>query len=530
MGPTLSPTNAYVGETLTVAQGSYVGGSVTSDQWDRCDQATCSPTGTNGTSYPVTYADVGDTLKVEEIATAVPDGSTIEQYFNQTSPVPGPPTNVTPPAIDSSPAPVVGNTLTATQGTWTSADVGSISDTWEDCDGSTCTPIPGTTTTTPITSYTLTSADVGHTIEVVETATNGGTPANPPVSSAPTGLVQTPIALTVSPSSPVTNQPTTLVATVSSATPGTAPAGWVQFAGQGKPISGCSAVPVQPSAQIVTAVCQASFAAGSVQLTATFTPDGSSLVLGSSSPVLTLNVGRDTATATLDASGQVPVDATTTYTATVAPATAPGGPIRPSGSVEFLDGGKPIAGCTARPVASGGATCTIRYSVTGSRSIVARYLGDANFAGSSSPATAVRITPLSVKGTITSTMQWTFSFAPTYTRVINMVINGVPTGATVQTLCHGRGCPFAKRSTTVGKAKPCTGKRKRTHSCPVHGRVSLTAPFGDHKLHPGAQITIEIRRPRFVGKYYSFTVRARRQPGVRIGCLAPGGTRPNVGC
>jgi hypothetical protein len=181
-------------------------------------------------------------------------------------------------------------------------------------------------------------------------------------------------------------------------------------------------------------------------------------------------------------------------------------------------------------VVSGGATCTIRYSVTGSRSIVALYLGDPNFAASSSPARAVRITPLSIKGTITSTMQWTFGYAPAYTRVLSMVINGVPTGATVQTQCHGRGCPFAKRTTTIGKAKPCTGKRKRTHTCPVHGMISLTAAFRRRNLRPGAQITIEIHRPRFIGKYYSFTMRARKQPRVRIGCLAVNGTRPDVGC
>lgn len=220
----------------------------------------------------------------------------------------------------------------------------------------------------------------------------------------------------------------------------------------------------------------------------------------------------------------------TTYTATVAPASVSGGPIQPSGSVQFLDGGKPIPRCTAQRLFSGGATCATRSAAAGSRSIVAQYLGDSNFVGSTSPAKAVTVTALAVHGTITSTMQWTFGYAPTYTRVLNMVINGVPTGATVQMSCHGRGCPFANRSTTIGKPKRCTGKRKRTHTCPVHGRISLTATFRRRNLRPGAQITIEIRRPRFVGKYYSFTMRSRKQPRVRIGCLAVTGTRADVGC
>jgi Bacterial Ig-like domain (group 3) len=532
MGPSLTSTNAFVGATLTVTQGIYTGGSVTSDKWQRCDPVSlvCSDTGTDATSYKVKSLDIGDSLKVAETATA-PDGSIVEQDSNQTSTVPGPPTTTSPPVIDSSTAPVAGNTLTATQGTWMNADVGSITDTWEDCDGSTCTPIPATATTTPTTSYTLTSSDVGHTIEVVETATNGGTPANP-VSSAHTGLVQTTsaVSLTASPSSLVTNQVTTLVATVGSAPTGAALSGSVQFAAQGKPISGCASVPVQPSGQIATVVCQASFAAGSAQLTATFTPGAGSDLLQSSSPSQTLTVRKDTATTALDASAQVQVNATTTYTATVAPNAAHSGPILPSGDVEFLDGGQPIQGCGFQRLVSGGATCAIRYSATGIRSITARYLGDSNFVGSSSAAEAAHIIALPTKGMVTATMQWTFAFAPTYTRVLNMVINGVPTGASVQIACHGRGCPFAKRSSTIGKPKPCTGKAKRTHSCPVHGRINLQATFQRRNLRPGAQITIEIRRPRYVGKYYRFTMVSRKQPRVQIGCLAVDSNRPNVGC
>ena len=72
-------------------------------------------------------------------------------------------------------------TLTASHGSWTGNPIG-YADRWQDCDsaGSSCSDISGATGQT----YTLTGADVGHTIEVVETATNArGTSA--PVSSAP---------------------------------------------------------------------------------------------------------------------------------------------------------------------------------------------------------------------------------------------------------------------------------------------------------------------------------------------------------
>ena len=60
--------------------------------------------------------------------------------------------------------------------------------------------------------------------------------------------------------------------------------------------------------------------------------------------------------------------------------------------------------------------------------------------------------------------------------------------------------------------------------------MSPRSPSIQATAKAGTQITIEIRRPRFVGKYYSFTVRSRKAPRVQIACLAVNGTRPNVGC
>jgi hypothetical protein len=534
--------NAWVLQTLTLTQGTYDDSPMVSDQWFHClnsDGTNCTQI-TNPTplTYAVGTADIGSYIKVTETATdgtgaTVTDSNVTFQVANNA------PTSQTAPTIidatSGSATIAQGDTLSVADGTWTEPP-DYFTHQWLQCDGSgsNCTPIANATGTT----YAAGTSDVGHTIEVQETPHYAPNDANnaaagATATSGPSGLVRatSAVSVTVSPSALVTNQATTLVATVSSATAGTAPAGSVQFVNQGKPISGCGAVPVQPSGQTATVVCQTSFGAGSAQLTAIFTPTAGSIVLGSSSSGQTLSIGRDTPTTALDASAQVQVDATTTYTASIAPAAARSGPIQPSGSVEFLDGGKPIAGCSSQPLVSGGATCTTRYRATGSHSIIARYLGDSEFGPSNSLATAVRVTALPLKGTITATMQWTFVYSPTYTRVVSMVINGVPTGATVQTLCRGRGCPFAKRSTTIGKPKRCTGKAKRTHSCPIHGRITLTTTFRRRNLRPGAQITIEIRRPRFVGKYYSFTVRPRKQPKVRIGCLAAvNGTRPNVGC
>jgi hypothetical protein len=237
-------------------------------------------------------------------------------------------------------------------------------------------------------------------------------------------------------------------------------------------------------------------------------------------------VGHDSSSISLDASKTVNVGVRTTYTATVTPPASRPGPIEPSGSVEFFDGGQPIGSCLSQELVNGGATCTITYKTRGMHSITAGYGGDANFRDSTSPAQPVSVVPVpaQVLGTITSTMQWTFLYTPAYTKVLALIVNGAPNGATVLVTCHGRGCPYAKHATRVA-GSPC-GSR----TCLAPGRIDLTRGFKRHRLRLGAQITVMIIRPGWIGKYFTFTVRPRRGPRIKIACLAPGGTRPGVAC
>ena len=220
----------------------------------------------------------------------------------------------------------------------------------------------------------------------------------------------------------------------------------------------------------------------------------------------------------------------TTYTATVTPPTDRPGPIEPSGSVEFLDGGQPIGSCLSQALTRGGATCTVSYKAAGTHSVTARYGGDANFKGSTSSSQTVGVVPLPgrVLGIITSTMQWSFSYTRAYTKILALVVNGAPAGATVLVNCHGPGCPFAKRAMAVAKIRRCGPQGKQR--CPTHGTINLAPGFKNHRLHVGARIKIEITRRSWVGKYYMFATRAGRGPRIQIACLAPGRTRPGVGC
>jgi hypothetical protein len=125
-------------------------------------------------------------------------------------------------------------------------------------------------------------------------------------------------------------------------------------------------------------------------------------------------------------------------------------------------------------------------------------------------------------------MQWTFHYTRSYTQIRALFVNAVPAGATVLVKCHGRGCPFAHHNLVLAKVKRCGAKTRGI--CSTHGGIDLAPGFATRHLAIGAQLAVVISRPKWVGKYYAFTVRARRAPSIRIACLAPGGTSPGRGC
>ena len=126
------------------------------------------------------------------------------------------------------------------------------------------------------------------------------------------------------------------------------------------------------------------------------------------------------------------------------------------------------------------------------------------------------------------TMQWTFQYTPAYTKVLSLVVNGLPAGAEVLVGCHGRGCPFTKHVSVISQTKRCGPKGRR--KCPTDGTIELAGHFRKRRLHIGTRITVAITRPQWIGKSYTFDTRAGRAPRVHVTCLAPGTTRPGAPC
>jgi hypothetical protein len=181
--PTITGT-ARDGQALTATPGSWSGSPAPVAflyQWVRCSP--CAPiTGANSQSYTLTPADVGKTIQVQ--VTAVGAGLGGPASSAQTPVVAAAaPVNQTPPVVVG--APVVGQQLRTTDGTWTGTTPQSYSYQWQRC-SPTCSDIFGATSST----YTLTADDAGRTMRARVTASNAGGSAS--ASSAETAPIVAP--------------------------------------------------------------------------------------------------------------------------------------------------------------------------------------------------------------------------------------------------------------------------------------------------------------------------------------------------
>jgi hypothetical protein len=175
---------AQQGQILTLTPGTWsdATGVTAADEWQSCSSAGCTAISPQpGASYALTAADVGQSIQVVETATAT-DGTATATSTATATVIALAPVNAAPPTIAGTAQ--EGQILTLGQGQWSNSP--TLTDQWERCTGTTCSAISGQTGT----AYAVTAADAGHTIEVLETATNtGGTVS---LASAPTLTIVAP--------------------------------------------------------------------------------------------------------------------------------------------------------------------------------------------------------------------------------------------------------------------------------------------------------------------------------------------------
>ena len=175
------------GEVLTSTTGTWTGTPTISytRQWRRCNAggASCADIpGATGSSYTVTPADVGSTIRV--VVTGTNAAGSAPATSSQTAVVAAvAPANAVAPSISGTAR--EGQTLTAAPGTWTGTPTISYGYQWRRCDaaGASCVDIGGATGS----SYTLGATDIGATVRVRVTGTNAAGSAS--ATSAPTASV-----------------------------------------------------------------------------------------------------------------------------------------------------------------------------------------------------------------------------------------------------------------------------------------------------------------------------------------------------
>jgi hypothetical protein len=185
----------------------------------------------------------------------------------------------------------------------------------------------------------------------------------------------------------VVGQAVALTATVSVNAPGTAiggnPTGNVAFESQGSVISGCGSVAINSSLQ---AVCDTSFAAvNSYTITVFFTDSDANYTNSDNTASPLVQVVDIATTTTVISSNENPTTYgdTAIFIAQVTSNTPGSG--TPTGDVDFTSDGVSIPGCSANVLNNlGDSGCGTATLGAGSHIIVATYISDGNYAGSSS--------------------------------------------------------------------------------------------------------------------------------------------------
>jgi large repetitive protein len=242
-------------------------------------------------------------------------------------------------------------------------------------------------------------------------------------------------------------QAVTYVATLSTANA----TGSIEFKDNGTTITGCGTQTVNIA--IATCTVPGYTTANTHGITATYSGDNNYTASVSATLTQTINQASTT-TGISSATNPSTVGEAVTYTATVNPAAA-------TDTVEFKDGGASIAGCGARTITSGAATCTTTYTEAGPHSITATYSGDSNYLSSVSTTmtqtvnkaiTAVVVSSGTNPATVGQAITYTATVNPaTATGTIEFIDEGtLITGCGAQTIGSGA----ATCTTTYTEAGP----------------------------------------------------------------------------
>ncbi len=106
--------------------------------------------------------------------------------------------------------------------------------------------------------------------------------------------------------------------------------------------------------------------------------------------------------------------------------------------------------------------------------------------------------------------QWAFS--KTFAFATELKMSGLPHASRVTVICHGGGCPFAKKA----------------FAAPKHGALDVAPALGQHHLSVGSTVDLEITQANTVGEVVRFTVVSGKLPKESFLCMPPGTKAPTA--
>ena len=264
--------------------------------------------------------------------------------------------------------------------------------------------------------------------------------------------------LTYSPAPPVSGQPITLTAKVSFAS-ATGPTGTVQFL-DGGTVLGTGTLDATGTAHTTVTL-----GAGNHVLSASYPGDLN--YMSSTSPSANTSTGTIATTTALTITPTTVAAGASVVTLSASVGPTVNGTV-PTGTVQYISGGNVL--CSASITATN-ASCTISPSIVGTLSITANYLGDGNYAPSTSAAGTLTVTvpggTLSVTLTPATALPGSITTA---TATVTAPAGTVPTGSIVATVTT----PTGSNAGTFTTLLPGTGNtNSATVSIPI--TVPLTA-------------------------------------------------------
>jgi hypothetical protein len=198
-----------------------------------------------------------------------------------------------------------------------------------------------------------------------------------------------------------------------------------------------------------TATLAVTFAGGTHSLSAVYSGDATFITSTSTKSTLTVSTATSSTAVTANPT-TVSQNFTTVLTATV---TGVSGQAKPTGTVAFTDGTTSLGNAALN--SSGVATFTATLTTTGSRTIMASYSGDGNYAISSGTV-AVTVTSTTSATALTAPATAVYGVATAFTAKVTSSATGTPTGTVTiydGTTAVGTGT-LASASTTISLTLP----------------------------------------------------------------------------